>query len=95
MADERVSYSGDNWRFTGEPLNGVMGLHGSVMLIFPTFVLAGMFWQFTGINPFYLFGIFWAVFIVLSAYASFTGFTPRETIQRLIIKLLFNGRYKV
>jgi len=95
MADELVSYSSDNWRFTGEPLNGAAGLHGSVMLIVPCFILVGMFWQFTGINPLYVFVVFWVIYILLAAYARLTGFTPRETLERLVIRFFFQGRYKV
>lgn len=43
MADEeRVSFSGDGWRWTGEPINGVLGLHGSVMLLIPSGIATGM-----------------------------------------------------
>ncbi|GAA5544287.1 MULTISPECIES: hypothetical protein [Hyphomicrobiales] len=95
MADEIVSYTSDNWRFTGEPLNGILGLHGTVMLIGPTFILFGMIWQFTKINLWMFFIAFWVIYILLAIYAKITGFTPRDTLMRLIIRLGFRGRYRV
>lgn len=59
MADEeRVSFSGDGWRWTGEPINGVLGLHGSVMLLIPSAIATGMVWQFTKLPLFWPFVIF-------------------------------------
>lgn len=95
MASDDISFSSENWRWTGEPLNGPLGLHGTVALVFPTFVLAGMFLQMTGRNPFYLFFLFWGVYIVLSIYARMTGYSPREAIRRIMIRQVFRGRYKV
>ena len=96
MADEeRVSFSGDGWRWTGEPINGVLGLHGSVMLLIPSAIATGMVWQFTTLPLFWPFVIFWVVYIALAAYAARKGYTPRDMIERQVILKLFQGRYKV
>ncbi|MCC0018462.1 MAG: hypothetical protein H6879_05345 [Rhodobiaceae bacterium] len=65
------------------------------MLILPSLVLVGMVWQFTKLNLWTVYLVFWVIYILLAIYAKISGFTPRDTIMRMVIKYGFRGRYRV